>query len=568
MIAYLAIVGEIGAPPNPAWRCVYSGQRVRVFLRAGAKDPLAGYRLQAGYCIGRTADAAIAAQDLTSTWGAFVSITEDEGSVAVQRDPSGRIPAFVARTEGGYVVASHLDDLLTAAPSARRIDWDYVAFTMVGGHLPAARTGMREVREILPGEQVRLETASPVSKLIWRPADFYERPYASLPQARQAIREACELAAGFWAEAYQNVTLDLSGGLDSASMLGLLATSRASPQITCVNRRTAHAESDERPYARAAAHLHQLELIETSTDAGADGFALGPRGALQPRPTHDLLLGSFETAAAACAGAAGAQAFFTGRGGDHLFFSGVPALAAADHLRRLGHPLALPKVAYELAQASGCSIWRVLRQSCKRSLPAERLAGLLTPNPFLSEETVAGLDLSRFPHPWLQSAAQGAPPAKFAQIVNLVELQRHYSRTGRAERIDETHPFISQPVIEACLSTPAEMFVAGGWERGLQRQVFADLIPQEIMTRRSKGATSSHVLRTISHHLAQLRPLLLEGELSGRGMLDRARVEASLDRLALKDGRFVGRLLYVITAELWVRRAQEAINRRMDEPRV
>lgn len=568
MIAFLAIVGEIGASTPPAWRCVYVGRRVRVFLRAGAKDRLAGYHLEAGYCVGRTAGAARSAQDLTSTWGAFVSITEDEAAVTVQRDPSGRIPAFVARSEAGYVVASHLDDLLAAAPTAPQIDWDYVAFAMVGGQLPAARTGMREVREILPGEQVRLTASGPSAKLIWRPAEFYERPYASLSQARRAIRTACEQAVRFWAGTYQNIALDLSGGLDSASMLGLLATSGASPQITCFNRRTAHAESDERPYARAAARLHQIELVETSTDAGPGGFALGPHGALQPLPTHDLLLGSFETTAGASARAAGAQAFFTGRGGDHLFFSGVPALAAADHLRRLGHPLALPKVAYELAQANGCSIWRVLRQSCKTSSPAERLAGLLTPNPFLSEEATAGLDLSNFLHPWLQSAAEDAPPAKFAQIVNLVELQRHYSRTGRAESIDETHPFISQPVIEACLSTPAEMFVAGGWERGLQRQIFADLIPREIMTRRSKGATSSHVPRTISHHLAQLRPLLLEGELSARGMLDRARVEASLDHLALKDGRFAGRLLYVITAELWVRRAQEAINHRMGEPRV
>lgn len=567
MIRYVALIGAAPSGQGPCssrdWRCVFEDGQTRVHLYGSRDDRLAGYSLADGYCIGRTARRARSSAELADTWGAYVAISgaADRSIAAVRRDPSGRVPAFYARTAGGYVVASHLNDLLAVAPISTGIDWDYLTFTLLAGHLPAVHTGLVGVAEVLPGERLLLQTLEPRSTLDWRPSAFY-RQSLSPERARSVLRQSAEQAACFWAEAYDRITLDLSGGLDSAVMLGLLARSPARPELTCLNRRTRHSESDERRFAREAAALHGARLLELPI---VDEVSEPIHRELPPRPTFGMLPLGFASASEAAAQRLGAQAYFTGRGGDHLFFSGTPTSAAADYLRRTRNPAGLMAIAYRLARASGRSIWSVMGQALARPRADQRLRELTNENPFLHSEA-SELDITRFIHPWLLEAADDAPPAKFDQVIALVELQRHYDRFGRADACDETHPFISQPVIEASLATPSELFPAGGRDRGLEREVFCDLIPDSIYRRRSKGGTTSHLVRALVRNLDWLRPLLLEGELTRRHILDRARLEAALDRTALLDGRFAARLVYVVIAQMWIDQASQALSERPQRP--
>ncbi len=177
-------------------------------------------------------------------------------------------------------------------------------------------------------------------------------------------------------------------------------------------------------------------------------------------------------------------------------------------------------------------------------------------NGFLSDRAREAVDFERYVHPWIAEGVGITPPAKLNQIANLIELQRHYYRYGRAEAAEETHALFSQPLLEASLRTPSHWFGLGGVQRGLARAAFADLLPEVIRDRRSKGSNAIYFIEFMQSRLSRIRDLLLGGRLSDNGLLDVPKVEAALTPLGLSSGKWFMALNICLTAELWVRQTE------------
>lgn len=560
MIRFLISISRhpgVGAPRPPDWSCIHEGPRVCVWIREPSAPRL---RLRDGVCLGALDARADGFDELASRWGAYVAVQETPDGAVVLRDPSGRIPAYRLRTRTADLVCSHLQDLAPWLDEPLSIDWQALAAFLLGDYMPGRRTAFRQVEELAPGEAAVFSQQEVRTRPAWTPASFWSEPYRSLEEARAGVREAVERSVAFWARRYRRILLDLSGGLDSSTILGLLARGAGGPEITCLNGAVGHAESDERVFARIAAAAAGVALVEVDASARLADYVRRERPPLQPRPTAQLRGAGLDAAALPVAREAGAQAYFTGRGGDHVFYVGAPTLAARD---RLAHRPLRPgflRTAYEVARATGRPLAQVLGDALRPPASARDLAELVPlSSAFVRPEAAEAAGLALRDHPWAQAAAISAPLGKIRQVCFLVELQRQYDRIGRAAELDEAHPFISQPVLEACLRTPSYMFVAGGVARGLQRSVFADVLPPEILDRRTKGATTSHSIRTLSWNLPYLRERLLEGELVREGLLDRAALEAHLTPAALLDGRMRPALADCVSAQLWLEDARETL---------
>lgn len=555
------------ASPGADWKLIHSAPGVAVWIRAQDGDPLAGRALGDGYLLGATAKSARLYADAVHDWGAYVALRADaaSGAVSVLRDCSGRIPAYWARGPSFDVISSRLEPLADHVENWE-IDWDYLAHLLFDESQPGMRTGFARVREILPGEEITFQAGNATQRLVWTPATFYGDPIADERQARRIFREAAEAAVEFWGSRYRSVALDLSGGLDSSIMLGLLRQARPSPEVVCINAVVGHAESDERGFARDAATLHDAKLVELSLDQEVADYERSRVSHLLARPSTRLLQIGLGQSALAVARASGASAYVTGRGGDHLFFDHVPPSSATDYLRQTHDPLGWLRRAYCVSRSSGAPLREVLSHAFHNDTSAGRLlryakGGDALATPAAAEQS----DASAFTPPWLLEAATAAHPAKFDQVRRLIELQRHYDRVGRATEIEEIHPFISQPMFEAAMRTPSYLFAPSTIPRQLQRETFADLLPTSVMNRRSKGATTSHFVRTMEANLPYLRRILLDGELSARGLLDRPRLEARLTLPALRSSNALMDLLRCVIVQLWLEEARaftEAANLR------
>lgn len=491
---------------------------------------------------------------LATTWGAYVSIAADvdRKTVRIARDPTGRIECWRLALPDADVIFSHFSDVQRLHP-AMSLNWDYLIYHLNANWTRGDETGLLGVTEILPGEEITYDQSGSQKRTHWRPHEIAADQHASAAAARSAIRQAAEVSIREWASRYDSIALDLSGGLDSSIVLGLLRSCAHHPQVIGVNYITPHAEGDERRYARDAAEMHAVELVECELSASTIGPAPSFAARLLRPAIRSMPLG-YDQAASSIAKRYSIDAFFSGTGGDHIFYDPLRLSAISDYRRDHGFSPGFVTAAHQLAQASKETIWNAFGTAAADWIRGPRtLRELLQrENPFLSAEVREGADYERFAHPWAREGHKSVPPAKLHQILNISELQRHYWRYGRADVAEEVHPLFSQPLMEACLRTPAYWFAPGGVQRGLARQLFADLLPERIRTRRSKGANTSHWVQVMDQHLPRTRELLLDGVLSSRGMLDRRKLEAALTPLGLAANKAFGPIINCLTTEMWI----------------
>ena len=221
----------------------------------------------------------------------------------------------------------------------------------------------------------------------------------------------------------------------------------------------------------------------------------------------------------------GVQAVFTGQSGDAVFFHRGTPLILADMVRELGLAALAPRRINDLAQWSRRSAWSVLGGG---------LGGLFGRNAFpaagppdyvrLPTQTVRG---ARTSHSWLEDLT-GISPAKELQIYSLVQMQLVRSPWLGGPDVQLKHPLLAQPVVEHALALSSFALTEGRRDRALARKAFAPRLPEQIVSRRSKGDLTSHYSRMTAASLPMLRSFLLDGLLVDHGLLDRDRLDALL----------------------------------------
>ncbi|MET3836053.1 hypothetical protein ABIB58_001394 [Brevundimonas sp. UYEF29] len=236
--------------------------------------------------------------------------------------------------------------------------------------------------------------------------------------------------------------------------------------------------------------------------------------------------------------ALGIETVLTGKGGDAVFFQAFGEEVFADLRQRRGLRALVSSTLPAVARWEGRSIFSVV--AGRRARPSDPQAGFLAPD----APTLA-------PHPWLE-AAPTIGPAKRLQIVGMLDGAGFSAASLQTRVADIRHPLLSQPVMEACLALPADVLTLGR-DRGLARLAFAARLTPQIATRRSKGDLTAYYGRLIARSLDVLRPWLLDGELVGRGLIDRRRADQALsaEQLIWRGG--YRDIMVAATMESWLR---------------
>ncbi|HVM23270.1 MAG TPA: asparagine synthase-related protein [Sphingomicrobium sp.] len=473
-------------------------------------------------------------------WGNFAFFFSSARGTGVYRDPSAGVGVY--RCGDGHdavfvsdaQLASALGLLDSAAPDpAFAVHWLQFPF------LRSARTGLRHVREILPGTLCMLDgrqgwTETPA----WRPADFIGRRQAILDPLEAATRLR-ELALAVVPAQLNGgrMVLQLSGGLDSSIIAACLA--RGGQAFDCVNFATRSPDGDERDFARAVAGLYRLALHELEEPGTA---RLDPPTILTLRPATNPLLAPFDSAIAGAAAELGANLLVDGAGGDNLFCYITSAAPVLDALRwgLVGRSIAAVQ---DIAARADCTWWEVIGATIGRLRP--RPAWKEDPS-FLVRDALLG---KPDPHPWLEGLGS-APPGKRDHVHALVHIQHFLDRRSAGTAL--SHPLLAQPMLELCLRIPSWLWMGGGRNRAVARDAFRDLLPHSVLARRAKGSLQSLFHRSFGQLRGQLLDLLMSGRLRAERIIDTHRIEAAFGSDGWRRGEVQLRISEIAALELWL----------------
>jgi asparagine synthase (glutamine-hydrolysing) len=363
--------------------------------------------------------------------------------------------------------------------------------------------------------------------------------------ARDALAAEIRASATSLARTARRPLLELSGGLDSSILAACLADRAA--DLSCVNIYSSASGGDERRYAlamadRIGAALHTVEL-----DAGRVDLHHVAE-IRSPLPTANLLHELIDATLIDELGATGADAFFSGGGGDNVFCHLATASPAADALLAGEGLDKVSRIVRDVARLNGCTIWTAAHYAVRKALRA-RFPHQPRRDLFMSADALANPpDL----HRWLEGP-QGALPGKREHAASIAFALWNNDVMERSRVAPVRYPLISQPAVELCLSIPSWMWVEGGQNRALAREAFRPVLPDIIVNRRTKGDLTGFMTDVFRKQRLAVRALLLDGRLAKEGVIDREAVEAAFSSEEPPDQMRCGALLTLAKAEVWAR---------------
>lgn len=459
-------------------------------------------------------------------WGGYVAVLADRqaGCAYVIRDSSGKIPCYYRRDRDVTIVFSDSNDLAPLELPAT-VDWSYLAAFIYSSQLQVRGCAVREDKELLAGERLRVQGQSLCHSPIWDPREICrERWLDRYEDAIAALQEVTQRCIDGWARIYDTILLGLSGGFDSAAVLGGLSRSPVRPRIECINQYSTDSQGDERAYARAAAVRAGVPLAEVPVDSAADQFDsrlfLAPRAA---KPSVNGLYRFLEIGLInRIAEETGARTLWTGQGGDHIFLQTTGAFSAGDYLDIRGLRPGFLAAVRDAAHLSRQPYWSVLRAAYSRR---RDVSGSLGTRPYFVKRAALPDNVDEYVLPPWATDAEDLPRGKLMQIRFLAEVANRHRPIPRLERAPQHHPLLSQPLMEVCLRIPTYLLLRGGRERALAREAFATQVPSQILRRRDKGSVIVHATEMLRRSEPFLRKCLLGGVLAENNVIDRKELE-------------------------------------------
>lgn len=490
-------------------------------------------------------------------WGRYLAVIRVGGKVRVLRDPSGTLPCVFADTGDAMWFASEAALLVDAGAVRPGIDFQAVARSLYFGGLPEEDTALAGVKQLLPGTFLNVENGRHCTSIGWSPWKFVSVASEETAEEQATkLRRVTQSCVTGWGRLHSELVLGVSGGLDSSIIAACLHS--AGSKFSCVTLTTEDPLGDERGYSRAiAAHVgsylfeERYELSDVSLDTSSVAGLASPFGRLDAQ--------AYDATVVRIAKGSGAQAIFTGNGGDNIFYMSHSARPLVDRYLTTGTSPDLLKTVRDISALTGANGFRVAWHGMGLLCRASEGYVWKSEPKFLAPMVLAELDERPAIHPWLEQPEGYRMPGKAAHIAML--LRMHYSLDAYSARGDIAviHPLVSQPIIECCLRIPTWQQCAGGHDRSIARRAFADMLPPAVTRRRAKGSPQGFTYQIFEHFRSQIRDRLFDGALMANGIVDKESVEDVFRARHRATGAEMMRLLTLVDTEAWVRHWQSKI---------
>lgn len=472
---------------------------------------------------------------------AFAAWDDRERTLFLARDPFGIKPLYYRQANDRFVFASELNALLASGEVDANIDPHAVADYLAWFAVPAPRTIYREVFSLRPGEYAILHEGRLEIRSSW---NFRSIPDGAACRTYEEfvheLRDRLDDSIRAHLLADVPVGAFLSGGLDSAAVVGLMTRASGSALRTFSigfdvpeYSETDAAEATAR-YFGAQHHTHVLTGSEVARDLEKILGALD-------QPTGDGV-NTYYASQAAHAG--GVTVALSGLGGDELFggypaFRDTPRLARYLPLWRKVPPSLRRTVVGRLQR--GDTRMRKLGDALEHATNIHELGALqrrvfseVGRRSLLSADAIASIGEANPLHPEIERLSIELATAGAFEVVSAWELRTYMADVllrdsdvmSMRHSLELRVPFIDRPLIEWLWRQPAQWKSNPNHPKRALADAVRDVIPPDVASRRKHGFT----LPFAAWMRRELKPFLAETfsdtSIERSGLFDRANVQA------------------------------------------
>lgn len=415
----------------------------------------------------------------------------EKKKLLLSRDPLGKAPIYVCRTDQGLFWASELKVLLNFVPEERgRINTQAVAHFANWIKKDFGNSTLYDRIKTFPG-----------GSYAWINADgtFEPQQHWTLPQTR---RRASDLPVGDAVEEFHSlmteavrirkradvpVAVQLSGGMDSSTVLAKAAAQ--SDRVEAFTIKYGYGPQDEEPYARAVAERYKGIVNYNVVHPDEDDFSqmLGAFAYAMDEPYHSPNQISSQRIWRQMADK-GMRAVLYGGGGDEVF-SGYVSEYYAPYLNSLLRRGKLGRFATEFF---GCKEYKPgfspkdYAMMLAKMVPATPRKSTFGKVRFIPKD-INPLD------PGLIAMIDRTPPSDYddRMLANMRDWRMNYwlridNQNSMGVPIELRSPFLDKSIVEYAFTLPREYLIRDGWLKWIVRKAMEHDLPDNVVWRREK----------------------------------------------------------------------------------
>jgi asparagine synthase (glutamine-hydrolysing) len=458
--------------------------------------------------------------------------------------------------------STDLGPLVLLSGDKFHIDDDYIA-GYLAHDADAHLTPYREIREVPPGQFVRIRNRSVSVERFWRFSPKSRIRYKIDAEYEEHFRHLFRQSVRRRLRSDSPILAELSGGLDSSSIVCMADDIRANEGAQLPRLDTISYYDDTEPNGDDSIYFPKIEQkrgkVGIHVDCSKPGSfpaslqcsefcplpgALGSRGKLGDERADVVRRGGY-------------RAVLSGIGGDELL-GGVPDPRA--HLADLivqFKVICLVKqlIAWSLAKRRPWIhlLWHsaieVLPASLGQYLVKEAKVESWIRKDFAKRTRLAirQVDVAEHFGLWLPTR-RGYVGGAYLMACKLAKFAPPLSALEEAR-----YPYLDQNLIEFILSIPASQLLRPDERRSLMRRSLARIVPQEILSRRTKQVGSRRPVLVLEKHWDEIQTIYQAPLSASLGYIHKAQLMKTIRDA--RTGKIVPlvRVLWTISLEYWLR---------------